>query len=134
MKMATTAKPTDPKTHLIPIEVEITEERMSDLLCTALEGGSNYWYQAMGYVNPNNVKTEYKHLELPFIEGCGMMIGDCESDEEPKLLNLEAMLNGLKIMGVKYPWHLKNFLEENDDAETGDVFLQCSLFGEIVYG
>jgi len=37
-------------------------------------------------------------------------------------------------MAEKYPRHFHNFLEENDDAETGDVFIQCCLFGEIVYG
>jgi hypothetical protein len=25
-------------------------------------------------------------------------------------------------------------LNENDDADTGDVFLQLCLFGEVVYG
>jgi len=25
-------------------------------------------------------------------------------------------------------------LSDNDDDGTGDVFLQCCLFGEIVYG
>jgi len=37
-------------------------------------------------------------------------------------------------MGEKYDWHLKNFIEENDDAETADVFLQCCVLGDIVYG
>ena len=114
---------------------EISDERISNLLCSALEGGSNYWYNLVEYINPNNVECQHKHLELPLIEGCGIMIGDIEDDEEaPILLNREAMQKGLKIMGEKYAWHLKAFLEENDDAETGDVFLQCSLFGSIVFG
>ncbi len=27
-----------------------------------------------------------------------------------------------------------DMLAENDDATTGDVFLQCALFGELVFG
>jgi hypothetical protein len=30
--------------------------------------------------------------------------------------------------------HAANFLSEDDDAETGDVFLQICLFGEVVFG
>jgi hypothetical protein len=114
---------------------EISDERISNLLCSALEGGINYWGHISEYINPNNVECKYKHLELPLIEGCGIMIQDSEDDEEaPVLLNREAMQKGLKILGEKYAWHLKAFLEENDDADTGDAFVQCSLFGDIVFG
>jgi hypothetical protein len=44
------------------------------------------------------------------------------------------MAKGLQVMAEKYPVHFNNFDSDNFDAETGDVFLQCSLFGEIVYG
>jgi hypothetical protein len=32
------------------------------------------------------------------------------------------------------PRHFADVLNENDDAGTGDVFLQCCLFGEIIFG
>jgi len=119
----------------VTVTKEISDERISDILCMAFEGGSNFWYEIAGYVNPKNVKVGIKYLELPLIEDCGVMVGDCEDDEvKPILLNRAAIEKGLKIMGEKYDWHLKAILEENDDAETSDVLLQCSLFGEIVYG
>lgn len=37
-------------------------------------------------------------------------------------------------MPVKYPRHWADVLAENDDATTGDVFLQCCLFGECIFG
>jgi hypothetical protein len=117
----------------INVKHKIEDERIEDLLCGALEGGSN-WATITEYINPNNAKVACKHLQLPFIEGCGVMIGDIEDEDvKPMLLNREAMEKGLKIMAEKYDWHLKAFLEENDDAETSNVFLQCSLLGDIVY-
>jgi hypothetical protein len=119
----------------INVKHKIEDQRLEDLLCGAFEGGSNYWYEITSYVNPNDAKVAHKYLQLPFIEGCGVMVKDAEDeDAKPILLNRESMAKGLKVMSEKYDWHLKNFLEENDDAETSDVFLQCSLFGEIVFG
>jgi len=116
------------------LKVEIEDQRIKDLLCSAFEGGSNYWYQIESYINPNNVTVEFRYIDLPFIEGCGIMIADSEGDMETKLLNREAMEKGLKIMSEICPLHFKNFMTENDDAETGDVFLQCCLYGYIIFG
>ena len=121
----------------VQIKVKISEERMKGLLCCAMEGGSNYWAEIVKYVIPKDADTstvEFKHIDIPFIEGCGILIQDQFGDEEPKLLNIDAMKKSLQIMGEKYKWHLDNFLKENDDAETGDVFLQCALYGDIIYG
>ena len=30
--------------------------------------------------------------------------------------------------------HFKDFLYENEDAMTGDCFLQCCVFNEVIYG
>lgn len=116
------------------VAITITDEKVGNLLCSALEGGSNYWYDIVDFINPNNVKCEFKHLELPFMDGCGLMIQDDEGDEEPKLLNREAMQRGLEIMQRDYANHFQDFLDENDDGSTADVFLQCCLFGEAIYG
>jgi hypothetical protein len=37
-------------------------------------------------------------------------------------------------MGDKYPSHLSDLVEEQDDAITADILLQLALFGELVYG
>lgn len=119
----------------VTVTKQIEDERLKDLLTGAFEGGSNYWFQIKEYVNPEQLKMDYRHIELPFIDGCGVMVGDIEDEEvQPVLLNRAAMEKGLKVMGEKYGWHLQAFLNEQDDASTSDVFLQCSLFGEIVYG
>jgi len=154
------------------VEMEMPDERIQDLLCNALEGGSNYWYwieklhypnkcpkcgrilispicygrDNIGADNPSHdgVKAipqtkedlgiEFAHLELPF-KGGYIEFSDLEDEEaEHKNLTIEAIQRGVKIMAEKYPRHFGDWIAENDDATTGDVFLQCCLFGEVVYG
>jgi hypothetical protein len=37
-------------------------------------------------------------------------------------------------MKKEYPYHYADLVEGNDDAETGDVWLQLAVFGELIYG
>jgi hypothetical protein len=37
-------------------------------------------------------------------------------------------------MAADYPRHFADLVNENDDADTGDAFVQCCVFGEVIYG
>lgn len=129
----------------ITTTVDITDQRIKDLLCSAIEGGSNYWYTIAGYVYPDGkTAADYKgeedprYMLLPLVEG-GAVQFETHDDDEIKgakswLLNLDSIKRGFEVMRDKYPRHFANFISENDDAETGDVFLQSCLFGELVFG
>jgi hypothetical protein len=41
---------------------------------------------------------------------------------------------GLQVLATKYPHHFADLVGNNSDCTTGDVLVQCALFGEIVYG
>lgn len=126
----------------ITITKEITQEMISDLIITALEGGSNYWYMIEKKITPKdwtwNTMPEIapKHYigDYPMNTGGGLVISTLEEDEENKTLNLKSIKQGLEIMAEKYPKHFSDMLEENTDGDTGDVFLQCCLYGDIIYG
>ena len=121
----------------VNIKQTFKEQDMKDLLCIAFEGGSNYWYFIEEFGNPDKIECEYQHIDLPFSENGYLMIKDQEDDsDEPELYRLDrkAIEKGLPIMAEKCPWHFDNFVKDNADAETGDVYLQCCLFGDIVYG
>jgi len=120
-----------------------TKEHLQDLLCNAFEGGSNYWYEieSFGYppgVTAKSLKAEgkYPHLELPLIKGGALVIFDCEDPDERWTLDREAIKRGLVALKEKYPdRHYRDALDPSVmDACTGDVFLQCCLFGDVVYG
>jgi hypothetical protein len=143
--MTTKQKPAVP---VIPVVVRVVQsvplERVGDLLCSAFEGGSNYWYMIEKFIAPKaltvrlDAEQVYRHVDYPLNVGGALLVSDArvagEEDKKTVRLNLKAIKRGLTVMASKYPHHWGNFMRENDDAETGDVFLQCCLFGELVYG
>lgn len=117
---------------------QIPDERIQDLLCCALEGGSNYWYLITAFNYPKgqtkeSLGIEFQHLELPF-RGGSITVADAEDPSVVRILDREAIARGLTAMEEKRPREWADFIGENEDAETGDVFLQLCLFGEVVYG
>lgn len=127
------------------IELEIPEQRISNLLCNAFEGGSNYWYMIDRKIKPKKAdlfrSSEdhiYPHLDYPLSKGGGLVISTTEDDEiagkSEWTLDLESIAKGCKLMAEKHSRHFGDWMSENDDSTTGDVFLQLCLFGEVIYG
>jgi len=48
-------------------------------------------------------------------------------------LDLKSIGRGLEDPAVKCPTHFADLVNENTDAITADVRLQCCLFGELIY-
>lgn len=135
---------------LATIQVNITKDQISNLLCSAFEGGSNYWCGIAGYEYPEG-KTrddfEFRHIEV-VLAGGKVFLFDADQDTSNKkytkeekerwTLTFEKLIKGLQVMADLKPGegghHFPNLMRENDDSETADVYLQCCLFGEIVYG
>ena len=141
-------------------KINVTDGQIRDLLCNAFEGGSNYWYCDAAPVyrpgvthadveeggrlqDPNN----YYHWTelLPTIDGCGTKLrarADMETTDLPAMtskrnvfiLHRAALNFGIQVMAEKYPQHFADWMSESDDASTGDCFLQCCLFGCVVFG
>lgn len=126
----------------VSVELEIKLTDIQDLLCSALEGGSNYWYVIDEFVKPTTMqvrtdpKKVFRHLDYPVNPGGALIIMDKEDDDEKKRyrLDLESIEKGLKTWAEKYPKSFARFRDEDYDANDGDLFLQCCLFGEAVYG
>ncbi len=134
----------------IKVSHYISEERVRDLLCSAWEGGSSYWCSCIDRQVPpaalaeiEAIKAErlaatgdgnfYSH-EYAFIDGVTLVLtADEEEDDKPLHLDRPALIRGLQVMADKYPRHFANFLGEDDDCETADVYLQCCLFGEVIF-
>lgn len=106
------------------ITLECDDVRVADLLRCALQG-SHYWARIERNVGASAVAAgdgEW-HVE------------DTEADEgQVYTLNHEALHRGMVAMARNYPRMFGQFLESREDADTGDVYLQCCLFGDVVYG
>jgi hypothetical protein len=122
--------------------IDIPDGRVKDLLTCALEGGSNHWYMILEFHYPEgqskeSLGLEYPHIDLPFIAGGSLLIGDKEAPDPKKdavQLDRATMERGLAAMPVLHPKAWADFMAENEDANTGDVFLQCAVFGDVVFG
>lgn len=129
----------------VEISLKIPIQRLQDLLTSALEGGSSYWYCITEKHKPEIITDRcweeddvvFPHIDYPTNKGGWLKIRSLHGEVNGKsswMLDLAQIYLGIQKMAEKYPQHFANFIAENDDAETGDVFLQCCLFGEIVYG
>lgn len=126
----------------VTLEIMLTQEDVDDIMCTALEGGINYWcYKAevigeyLGEYGSEQISRGGKlrlYLEEPFDE-------DETMDYE---LDLEKFKKGIE-MWVQNPVGC-NCLEQvdgkirfdacNADAVVCDAIIQYALFGDVVFG
>ncbi|MDD5701585.1 MAG: hypothetical protein PHU23_05985 [Dehalococcoidales bacterium] len=120
------------------ITTKVPDQRIEDLLTDAFEGGSNYWYIIKKYTYPpgqtrQSLKIEFPHTQLP-LRGGSLTVGELEGGMPDKILDRAAIERGLKLMAEKYPKHWADFIAKNDDATTGDVFLQLCLYEDVIFG
>lgn len=130
----------------ITITQEISLERIHDMLVSALEGGSNYWYMIEKKIEPkkwefDTFKEDKTHYlgDYPLNLGGALIVTNergLEGDDElvTKRLGMGAIQKGLELMAKKEPKAFADFMQENDDAETADIFLQLCVLGEVIYG
>ena len=117
----------------VTVKHNIPDERIQDLLCSAFADSSNYWIKKIEYIYPRGKSREdftYSHIELP-LHGGSIIVTNVDGEE--RTLDRNSIERGLKLMAEEYPKDMSDFLNENDDAYTADLFLQLCLFREEVY-
>lgn len=126
--------------NLLKIELEISEEKISELLTTAFYGAVNYWAVHTYCKIPDHVRI----LRIPFEDSLAMCLMQIpgyyfeiwENDETEIIkhkIDLEKIKKGLRIMAKKDS-RFYDFLEDGFDAEIADITIQYICFGEIIYG
>lgn len=130
---------------MFKVSQDVTLQRVSDLVCTAIETPQGDWCRLKRTVTPPKVvfrsspnlgKGLFPHIDYPLNHGGAAIfeVEDKDGETREKTLDLQTIAKGLQIMAEKHPKHWADFMAENDDAITGDVFLQCALLGEVIYG
>jgi hypothetical protein len=131
------------KNHSMPIVISLTDQQHEDLIVTAIEGGSNYWY----YLPTSSVNLIKKatpdekdeplstRMWKAIKAGAIIPIHDVEDPKE-KIgeISLVSIEKGEQLLADKHSNHLADILNENEDANTADVWFQLCSLGEIVYG
>lgn len=129
----------------ITAEILVPLERITNSLIGAFEGGSTYWLRQIEYVE-RAMEAQYDkpmYADEHFWNDGGratLTYDNPEADESEdgdqvsKEVGMAEFKVGLATMAAKCPRHFGDLVAENDDAITHDVFIQCVLFGDVVYG
>lgn len=123
----------------------ITKEQRLNLLTSAIEGGSNYWY----LFDEGACKIIYGLTEdqttpegIPFVDkvfealekGASIPISDIETEEILGELSMKSIKEGESLMLEKSPSHFADIISNNDDSITADVWFQYAVMKDIIYG
>ena len=125
-----------------PVVLQVPHLRVVDLLISGIEQAVGMWSRITEESEiPPNISKYTKTKCNYFKYFCGgwtqFTLLDPETGKLSNInytLNLNAIRSGFQVMADKYPDHLANWIKEEDDAITGNVFLQCCLFKEVIYG
>lgn len=127
---------TEPSTH-VTIKLSIPPQTLRDLLCTAVEGGSNYWASFKSL----ECTEDGDYIRVRVLERASHTDGPRRIVE----VTAEDLAIGIERLGAAaadkgntegFPTAGKHFADALDDhdAMTADVVLQMTVFGEVVYG
>ena len=137
--------------HTVNVKIKVTSSEIDNIMCTAIEGGINYWcdgYYGSGgdfSLLPENqveIKYEWEHLVYGGYLTMTEDTSDLDSSNFDKDGNL--LINGMthkldqeKFMKGLQMWIDKHHVTTIDtgdiDADDADCIVQYALFGELKY-
>lgn len=117
--------------------VEITDEDIMDIMCSAIEGGIGYWAcldnSGKEWANDNPASETAAKILL---DGGTVRFLDDEDRETEYLLTLDKLCNGIQ----KYITESPEILDDNSHIECGevdaivaDMMVQYAIFGEVMF-
>ena len=129
---------------MITIKREMDYDSFEDMIVTALEGGSNYWY-SLDLNNSIGFIKKYADDQRPMTiriadalynnEDSSVVVLDTEDEEETLgTLTYQSVRKTLENFPKDHQWALDNVLNGDCDANDADVVFQVLVMGEVVYG
>lgn len=126
----------------LSISTPVTYDMIENIIVTATEGGSNYWYYL-----PKHSCNVIKSLEpkeplsiglarAVMVHRIDIEIYDIEEDELLGTLSYNKIKERLHSVheDEDVMRHLMSFISGDYDADSADVVFQYLVMGEIVYG
>lgn len=133
---------------LVPLEVDY--EKVANAFIGTIEGGYSPWLHSFHPAPDDMSQTLKRGIQLLdgiwyaeasyWRDGGAAVLRYDKADEDEGAGGGEITLSkaeialGLGFMAAKAPRHFADMMSENDDAITHDVFTQCCVFGDIIYG
>jgi len=125
--------------NIINRRLEISDELIEDILCTAFEGGITYWADNVSCEDNKDMKEvsgwKHEYLTKTKKKNAVMYIHTIEGGKVKitKSLIIEA-LQQMDDPEYKCTQALNRILEQTYDADDADIVVQTACFGEVVYG
>lgn len=143
-----------PKVHLpLFLEISIPAERIAYAFCAAIEGNSmtrawcsdvllaGSWAERL--LTPDVIKSPvladpwYSDPKLWASPLAALRVIEFDESDGKKtshFVDYTKLRRGLRIMAEQHGRHFGDFMAEEGDGVTADVFLQCIALGKVVYG
>ena len=118
-------------------KITITDQDIDDIVCTALEGGINYWCDNVE-VNGDYL-GQYASDQISRNGQLKFYVSDPVNDTDMFVMDKEMLLNGIR-MYLENPNAPYDIIDNtsidtcNVDADVADMIIQYALFDEIVFG
>ena len=124
-------------------KIKLTEEDLSDILCSCFEGGCDYWCCIHNGTDEwRNAKEQLRANgnRQPVIEDIMlyMLTHDAPiklidtEDEAALYMTMNTFMGGIKMAIENGHWD-GDYIDDVD-GEVGDIIIQYAVFGELVYG
>lgn len=125
--------------YLFTKKIGLTEEDIKDILCSCIEGGSNYWCQ----IQNDGEEWDEVEKELPedsTIEDCimalwgkGYVLHVVDVEEYGEYdITFENFLDAIQSVIDDGTWDGEDVCDV--DGCVGDCIMQYAVFGEVIYG
>lgn len=125
------------------VKLTIDPKRIADMMCCAIEGNhmTRAWCEGVylkkparppkhdsgpWYTNPSLYEGDF---EIEIIE-----LADLKGKTVKHLVGPKDFADAFTRMSRKCPEHFGDFLADNEDAITADVWLQLVALNEVIYG
>jgi len=112
-----------------------------DLIVTALEGGSNYWYwlpdvtMVPKVVDRPNGDCLSIRIAKAVWDGATVPVQDKDDRSPLGSITKDGILAALdRMYASKYTHCASRIVAEDYDAEDADAWFQCAVMGKVVYG
>lgn len=118
-------------------KITITDQDIDDIVCTALEGGINYWCDNVE-VNGDYL-GQYASDQISRNGQLKFYVSDPVNDTDMFVMDKEMLLKGIR-MYLENPNAPYDIIDNasidtcNVDADVADMIIQYALFDEIVFG
>ena len=126
--------------NIINRRIEISDEMIEDILCTAFEGGITYWAENISCKDNDDMKKvggwKHEYLTKTKKKDAVMYIHDAETGEKYPITK-KSIIDALQKMDnpkYQYTKALNRILIGQSDADDADIVVQTACFGEVVYG